>query len=200
MLLAVTATLLFARGGKQASASRFERRGCVSHARPPVWRQLRRRCLAAGGFIFYNTNVLNAYRTAADVVERRAESERRYARYQGVAQPQLAGMNLRVEIYPKATGGGDSRQLSARERQCHSDRRHSCRDHARQWRRTSQASITGDGCDRRSRFRPSRLQAGHTARAGREHPARFHAARPAAWLPQYWRRSVDLCQCHVFHE
>jgi ABC-2 type transport system permease protein len=57
--------------------------------------------LALGGFIFYNTNVLNTYRTASDVAEMRAEYERRYGRYADVPQPRLAGTSLRIEIHPR---------------------------------------------------------------------------------------------------
>ena len=56
--------------------------------------------LTVGGFIFYNTNVLNSYVTAADRVTRSAEYERRYGKYADIAQPTMTGTNLRVEIYP----------------------------------------------------------------------------------------------------
>ena len=56
--------------------------------------------LTVGGFIFYNTNVLNSYVTAADRVTRSAEYERRYGKYADIAQPTLTSTNLRVEIYP----------------------------------------------------------------------------------------------------
>jgi len=56
--------------------------------------------LTSGGFIFYNTNVLNEYRTASDMLNGRAEYERRYGRYEGLPQPWLTGINLHVEIYP----------------------------------------------------------------------------------------------------
>jgi hypothetical protein len=56
--------------------------------------------LASGGFIFYNTNVLNEYATASDRMERRVEYERRYGRYRGIPQPRLTGTSLHVEIYP----------------------------------------------------------------------------------------------------
>src|SRR5258708_1746970 len=58
-----------------------------------------------GGFIFYNTNSLNRYRTASEETERRAEYERRYGKYAGVAHPTLASTNLRVEIYPDRREG-----------------------------------------------------------------------------------------------
>lgn len=56
--------------------------------------------LSLGGFIFYNTNVLNHYSTPSERAERRAEYERRYGRYGGIPQPSLAGTSLKVEIYP----------------------------------------------------------------------------------------------------
>ncbi|MFD3003595.1 hypothetical protein ACFS7Z_24775 [Pontibacter toksunensis] len=54
----------------------------------------------SGGFIFYNTNVLNAYITATDRMEMRAEYERRYGQYERATQPVLARTSLHVEIYP----------------------------------------------------------------------------------------------------
>ncbi|MER2999256.1 ABC transporter permease/M1 family aminopeptidase [Pontibacter populi] len=53
-----------------------------------------------GGFIFYNTNVLNNYQTASEINQQRAEYERRYGKYKSIAQPQLAATTLHVEIYP----------------------------------------------------------------------------------------------------
>jgi ABC-2 type transport system permease protein len=57
--------------------------------------------LTLGGFIFYNTNVLNDYLAPqnAGVVE--AEYERRYSRYKDLPQPVIAGADLRFEIYPE---------------------------------------------------------------------------------------------------
>ncbi|HWM89412.1 MAG TPA: M1 family aminopeptidase [Thermoanaerobaculia bacterium] len=57
--------------------------------------------LTLGGFIFYNTNVLNAYHTKSDKMERRAEYERRYGKYKGLAQPRKTGASLKVEIHPQ---------------------------------------------------------------------------------------------------
>jgi ABC-type transport system involved in multi-copper enzyme maturation permease subunit len=56
--------------------------------------------LGLGGFVFYNTNVLNEYITDNDVVERRAEYERRYGRYEGIPQPRRTATNLRIEVHP----------------------------------------------------------------------------------------------------
>jgi hypothetical protein len=56
--------------------------------------------LAFGGFVFWNTNVLNEYRPAAESTALQAEYERTYGRYEGVPQPRLVGMAVRVEIHP----------------------------------------------------------------------------------------------------
>ena len=58
--------------------------------------------LAFGGFIFYNTNVLNAYLPPQKAGTPQAEYERRYARYADLPQPVIAGAELRFEIYPDA--------------------------------------------------------------------------------------------------
>ncbi len=101
LLLAVATTLFWVRGKEADVISRlaFARRrltrrtGRVAAAAVAL-------VLASGGFIFYNTNVLNAYRTASDGVARRAEYERRYEQYKEIPQPRLTGTNLRIEIYP----------------------------------------------------------------------------------------------------
>jgi ABC-2 type transport system permease protein len=56
--------------------------------------------LTLGGFIFYNTNILNPYRTASSGLASRAEYERRYGKYKSIRQPEVTRANLKVEIYP----------------------------------------------------------------------------------------------------
>ncbi len=56
--------------------------------------------LALGGFIFYNTNILNEYLTASQMKERQVEYERRYEQYNGIPQPEPMRANLHIEIYP----------------------------------------------------------------------------------------------------
>jgi ABC-type transport system involved in multi-copper enzyme maturation permease subunit len=102
LLLAVSATLLWIRGKEADSSSRlalarrrFTRRaaGIAASAVALI--------LTLGGFIFYNTNVLNSYRTASDGPAWRAEYERRYGQYKSLSQPQPTAVNLNVEIYPE---------------------------------------------------------------------------------------------------
>jgi len=58
--------------------------------------------LAFGGFIFYNTNVLNTYLPPQKAGAPQAEYERRYARYANLPQPVIDGTELRFEVYPDA--------------------------------------------------------------------------------------------------
>src|SRR5690554_5412608 len=55
---------------------------------------------ASRGFVFYNTNVLNEYRTADEAAVLQAEYERRYAQYADIAQPFVTTASLRVDIHP----------------------------------------------------------------------------------------------------
>ncbi|MFP5246182.1 MAG: hypothetical protein ACLGH0_05765, partial [Thermoanaerobaculia bacterium] len=55
----------------------------------------------AGGFIFYNTHILEEYRTTADIERGRAEYEHRYGRYASLPQPFAAATKLHVDFYPR---------------------------------------------------------------------------------------------------
>jgi ABC-2 type transport system permease protein len=102
VLLAVAARLFVARGREAGLGVRFHMaRHRFTRATAGVTTTAVALIVAAGGFIFYNTNVLNAYRTAAEWSERRAEYERRYGQYEGIPQPQLTGITLHVEILPE---------------------------------------------------------------------------------------------------
>ncbi|HET7460747.1 MAG TPA: ABC transporter permease [Longimicrobium sp.] len=102
LLLAVAARLLWARGREEGPGARLRTarrrfRGATAVAAAVAAGVI----VGVGGFVFYNTNVLNRYRSDADRAARAAEYERRYGRYEGVAQPRLAGATLRVEIHPE---------------------------------------------------------------------------------------------------
>ena len=56
--------------------------------------------LLCGGFIFYNTNIRNEYRSSAAASRRLAEYEQQYGRYRGAPLPQLTATVLQVELYP----------------------------------------------------------------------------------------------------
>jgi ABC-type transport system involved in multi-copper enzyme maturation permease subunit len=102
LLLAVVAVPLWVRGKDSGFGVRLRlARGRFTYATARAAAVAVAIILGLGGFIFYNTNVLNAYSTSSQTVERRAEYERRYSGYANVPQPRLTATSLHVEIYPE---------------------------------------------------------------------------------------------------
>jgi ABC-2 type transport system permease protein len=58
-------------------------------------------CAAAGGYVFYNTNVLNEYRTQLDDDRWTAEYEKALLPFETVPQPRIVDVELRVDLYPR---------------------------------------------------------------------------------------------------
>jgi ABC-2 type transport system permease protein len=56
--------------------------------------------VATGATAYRNTNVLNEYRTADEVIEHQVAYERQYARYLGTPQPTFAHITMTVALYP----------------------------------------------------------------------------------------------------
>ncbi len=56
--------------------------------------------LISGGYVFYNTNILNDYIVNTDYMETRAEYEQQYGQFRSILQPELAAVKLEVEIFP----------------------------------------------------------------------------------------------------
>jgi ABC-2 type transport system permease protein len=56
--------------------------------------------VAIGGFLFYNTHILNTYRSSKAEQHLRAERERLYKRFDGAPQPRITGISLQVDLYP----------------------------------------------------------------------------------------------------
>ncbi|RYZ61689.1 MAG: aminopeptidase, partial [Proteobacteria bacterium] len=59
--------------------------------------------VTSGGWIFYNTNVLNRYRPAQARERRQADAEKALLAYETVPQPRIVAVVLDVAIYPKET-------------------------------------------------------------------------------------------------
>lgn len=53
-----------------------------------------------GAWIFYNTHVLNHFRSAHDDQALQAEYEKRYKAYEFAAQPSVSGADFNVDLYP----------------------------------------------------------------------------------------------------
>ncbi|HMI54831.1 MAG TPA: ABC transporter permease, partial [Gemmatimonadaceae bacterium] len=102
ILLAVVAKLLWVRGKEGGLRARLRLgRNRVTRITAATAAVAIALIVSLGGFIFYNTNVLNQYHSASEIKDRQAEYERRYGRYERIPQPKLTGTNLRVEIYPE---------------------------------------------------------------------------------------------------
>ena len=56
--------------------------------------------VASGGFIYYNTNVLNERLSWIDIEERQADYEKAYKQYEDLSFPDLVDMYAEVDIYP----------------------------------------------------------------------------------------------------
>jgi Aminopeptidase N len=55
---------------------------------------------ALGGFIFYNTNILNPYVTTYDRESRQAQYEKRYKALESDPQPKISAVSLAVDLFP----------------------------------------------------------------------------------------------------
>lgn len=100
ILLGIVAALFWVRGRE----SSFRRRLALARARfvGPAVRAAGMAAVlitALGGFIFYNTNILNEYHTR-DASGPAVAYEQRYSRYAKAPQPTIVAAVLRVEIYP----------------------------------------------------------------------------------------------------
>jgi hypothetical protein len=57
-----------------------------------------------GGYIYYNTHVVNKYRDREIGLVRRARYEKEYKKYESVPQPKITAVELNVDIFPERRG------------------------------------------------------------------------------------------------
>lgn len=57
--------------------------------------------VAAGGFVWYNTSVLNPYRSTKDAEHRQAVYEQDYRRYRALETPRVVGVHIRADLVPE---------------------------------------------------------------------------------------------------
>jgi ABC-2 type transport system permease protein len=57
--------------------------------------------IATGCFIYYNTNVLNRYRTTKEGEKLQADVEKKYKKYENLAQPRITDVQADVDIHPE---------------------------------------------------------------------------------------------------
>jgi len=56
---------------------------------------------ATGGYLYYNMNVLNEYRTDDDNEKQLADYEKKYLKYEALKQPSLTDIRMAVNLYPE---------------------------------------------------------------------------------------------------
>jgi len=56
--------------------------------------------VSTASFIYYNTQVLNTYKTSDETEVLRADYEKTYKKYQDIAQPQITDVKYHINIYP----------------------------------------------------------------------------------------------------
>lgn len=103
VVLAALTNLLWVRG--QEANVRWRARLARRRATRPVLAELGLALLVfagLGGYIFYNTNVLNTYQTKQEREARTADYEKTYKRYEGIPQPRITAVSLEVDIFPEA--------------------------------------------------------------------------------------------------
>ena len=60
--------------------------------------------LICGGWLFYQTKVLNTFKTSDQVEKSSAEYEKKYKKYEGRHQPRITDLDYHIELYPKERG------------------------------------------------------------------------------------------------
>ena len=108
-LLLVLTYLLFPRGTLQPLRYRMRRLRALrsrGFAIPSVLLVL---CLfGTAGFVFYNTNVLNDYRSVSEVEALRVDYERRFRPFESLPMPRITEVRMEVDLFP------DEQRLSVR--------------------------------------------------------------------------------------
>jgi ABC-2 type transport system permease protein len=102
-ILAVLAYGLWRRGASSPLKGRLQRlparlrgpAGWIAAASAAVM-------IAVGGYIYYNTNILNEYRTYVESTRWAAEYEKTILPFESVTQPRIVDVVLNVDIYPDA--------------------------------------------------------------------------------------------------
>lgn len=104
LVLAVLAHLLWRRGADAALLPRLKQmlRRLASPSGAILAGALAVAALS-GGWIFYQMNVVNEYRTQDDVEAQLAVYEKKYLKYENLPQPTATDMKLAVDLYPEET-------------------------------------------------------------------------------------------------
>ncbi|MFN3944763.1 MAG: ABC transporter permease/M1 family aminopeptidase [Allosphingosinicella sp.] len=101
LLLLVAAHLLWRRGTETRLKPRLARAPARLKGQPGLIAGAAALVFAAsGGWIFYNTNILNDYCTTGDNERFQAEYEKRYLPFENLPQPTISHVEMNVALYP----------------------------------------------------------------------------------------------------
>lgn len=101
VLLATIANPLWVRGTESNFVSRLRRaRSQFTFRSRAVAIASMSAVVCLGGFIFYNTNVLNEHRTQTRGERRRVDYEKKHKPFEHSPQPRIRSVNVHVDIYP----------------------------------------------------------------------------------------------------
>ena len=102
VLLALVTNLLWVRGEETRGRWRLQlARRRVGRGTRAVAAGAGVAFLGLGGFLFYNTDVLNDFSSSKEQRKLRADVERKYKRYENVPQPRITAANVQVDLFPE---------------------------------------------------------------------------------------------------
>jgi hypothetical protein len=99
-VLGVVSTIFWVRGREKGSLLRFRLAKQRLHTNRHWLILALAIVLLSGGYIFYNTNVLNTYWNKNSIINLRAGYEKKYGAFERIPQPVIVNTSLNVDIYP----------------------------------------------------------------------------------------------------
>ncbi|GAB4044535.1 M1 family aminopeptidase [Spirosoma jeollabukense] len=99
--LGLVAVLFWVRGKDTAWPNRLRSAGQALQGQRLMVGGLAVALVLVGGFIFYNTKVLNHYETTKVKEKQQVAYEQKYKRYQHREQPRVANVKYNIEVYPE---------------------------------------------------------------------------------------------------
>lgn len=103
-LLSAVALLFWVRGKSVAFKERLLiARERLQHNKNSRWTILALLAgwLLTGGFVYYNTKILNTYKTSKEMENMQEQYERLYKKYENIAQPRIVAADYNIDLYPK---------------------------------------------------------------------------------------------------
>ncbi len=102
VILIVTSVLMWARGKEKGFRSRLRIAGSLFNAKAKLALSLAIIIfIISGGFIYYNTSILNKNYSSKQEERIQADFEKKYRHYLNTQQPRIVAANWNVDIYPK---------------------------------------------------------------------------------------------------